>query len=545
MKKKKKKIDFVDERLIKLQTKVVDNLNKLCDFDLDIQLNNVKTNSCFDFKKGKLNSTFDFEPLIDNSTKEIPKYKSKIVDLIVNDKQKNLLQDWFNSYIDMFNVVIHYFKNIKTMNAIKNFKSINNEFKSIYKSYKETETKRKGLIKNKNKLVKSFETLINKKTKKITKESKDKIKNIINEIKELKIKIKTTNILFDDISKKCYKITKIKNTEEKKMDNMFDYKKLRTYIFKDIRNHIQVKSTDDENKRIRIHILDTAIKMACASYKSCISNFVNGNIKKFKIKYWRHNRNKKIMEIESEFIINNKMFYKVFGDFTYKYNKKDYILQKETLKILYVKDINKYYLLISEKINQKETKSTKYIAIDQGLKPFMACRTNDELISFGTNTSLMIKKYLKRIDNVINAKDLTKQQKRKKEIKCYLKLKNKMDEIHWKTIKHIIDNYKYVIIGDLSMKDASNKKTSKISKENKRVGLMMKFSEFRKRLEYKCLINDIKIDIIDEAYTSKVCSTCGHCKKELQGEKEYKCIPCKKERDRDFNSATNMILLKM
>jgi len=81
------------------------------------------------------------------------------------------------------------------------------------------------------------------------------------------------------------------------------------------------------------------------------------------------------MEIESEFIINNKMFYNVFGDFTYKYNNKDYVLQKETLKIMYVKDINKYYLLISEKIDLKDTKSKKYIAIDQGLKPFMACRT--------------------------------------------------------------------------------------------------------------------------------------------------------------------------
>ncbi len=207
---------------------------------------------------------------------------------------------------------------------------------------------------------------------------------------------------------------------------MFDYQKLRTYVFKDIRNHIQIKSTDNKNERIRIHILDTAIKMACASYKSCISNFVDGNIKKFKIKYWRHNKNKKIMEIESESIINNKMFYKVFGDFTYKYNKKDYVLQKETLKILYVKDINRYYLLISEKINQKETKSTKYIAIDQGLKPFMACRTNDELISFGTDTSLMVKQYLKRIDNINNAKNLTKQQKRKKERKYYLKLKIKL-----------------------------------------------------------------------------------------------------------------------
>jgi hypothetical protein len=42
----------------------------------------------------------------------------------------------------------------------------------------------------------------------------------------------------------------------------------------------------------------------------------------------------------------------------------------------------------------------------------------------------MIKHYLKRIDNINNAINLTKQQKRKKERKYYLKLKNKMDEIH-------------------------------------------------------------------------------------------------------------------
>ena len=543
MKKKKKKT--FDKRLDNLQTKVINNLNKLTDFDLNIKFNNVDTNSCYDFKKAKLNHTFDFEPSIDNSDKEIPKYKSKIVNLIVNNRQKDLLDDWFKSYIDMYNVVIHYFKNIKTMDTIKNFKLVVDEFKFTYKSHKEVETKRKELIKNKNKSIRSFTSLTNKKTKKITDKGKNKIHNLTEEIKNLKKQIKTANKLFDISIKKLNKIEKIKNTEEKKINDLFRYERLRTYVLKDIRNHIQIKSNINKNERIRTHILDTAIKMACTSYKSCISNFINGNIKKFKIKYWRHNRNKKILEIESEFIINNKMFYNVFGDFTYKYNKKDYILQKETLKIMYVKDINKYYLLISEKIDIKETKSTKYIAIDQGIKPFMACRTNDELISIGTNTSTMVKKYLKRIDNINNAKNLTKQQKRKKERKYYLKLKNKMDEIHWKTIRYIISNYKYVIIGDLSMKDASNKKTSSLSKENKRIGLMIKFSEFRKRLEYKCLINNIKIEIIDEAYTSKVCSTCGHCKKELKGEKGYNCIPCNKKRDRDFNSATNMILLKI
>lgn len=539
--KKKKKI-IIDKRLINLQTKVIQNLNKLCDFDLDIILNNVKTNSCFDFKKAKLNSTFDFIPHIDNSNKEIPKYKSKIVDLIVNNKQKKILDNWFNSYIDMYNVVIHYFKNIKIMDIIKNYKLLVDEFNLVYKSYKTIENKRKELIKNKNKIIKTIDNLI---IKKKTNKNKERINTLINELDIIKNEIKLINISYDKIFKKLNKLIINKQKEENKIKNMFNYERLRTHVLKTIRDHIQNKSTDNFTERIRTHVLDTAIKMACTSFKSCITNYVDGNIKKFKIKYWRHNKNKKIMEIESEFIINNKMFYKVFGDFSYKYNNKDYKLEKETLKIMYVKEINKYYLLISEKINHKESKSNKYIAIDQGLKPFMACRTNDELISFGSDTSKMVRYYLNKIDKINNSKNLLKKEKRKKERKYYLKLKNKIDETHWKTIKYIIDNYKYVIIGNLSMKDASNKKKSKISKENKRIGLMMKFSEFRKRLEYKCLINKIKIEIIDEAYTSKVCSTCGNCDHKLKEQKEYVCIPCNKKRDRDFNSATNMILLKM
>lgn len=539
--KKKKKI--IDSRLINLQNKVIHNLNKLTDFDLNIKFDDVYTNSCFDFKKHKLTSDFNFEPDIINNNKDIPKYKSKIINFIVNSNQKSLLDHWFNSYIDMYNVVIHYFKKVTTMDKIKNYKLVIDEFNISYKSYKNIDNKRKEIIKNKNKINRKVQHLINKKKK--NKKDKKEINMLIDKLQIINKDIKILNISYDNAFKKLNQMIRIKNKEENKIKYMFNHERLRTCVLKTIRNHIQIKSTFNSDNRIRIHILDTAIRMACTSYKSCITNYIEGNIKKFRIKYWRHNKNKKIMEIESEFIINNKMFYNVFGDFTYKYNNKDYKLEKETLKILYVKDINKYYLLVSEKINQKESKSNKYIAIDQGLKPFMACRTNNELISIGSNTSKMVKYYLNKIDIINNANNLSKKEKRKKERKYYLKLKNKMDEIHWKSIKYIIDNYKYIIIGNLSMKDASNKKKSKLNKENKRIGLMMRFSELRKRLEYKCLINKIKIEIIDEAYTSKVCSTCGNCKNDLEGNKEYECIPCNKKRDRDFNSATNMILLKM
>ena len=45
------------------------------------------------------------------------------------------------------------------------------------------------------------------------------------------------------------------------------------------------------------------------------------------------------------------------------------------------------------------------------------------------------------------------------------------------------------------MKETTKKEKSKLSPELKRIGLMMRFSELRKRLRYKCLINGIKIEI--------------------------------------------------
>ena len=56
---------------------------------------------------------------------------------------------------------------------------------------------------------------------------------------------------------------------------------------------------------------------------------------------------------------------------------------------------------------------------------------------------------------------MNKKQKRKKERKFYFKMKNQIDEIHWKTIKYITNNYGNVIIGNLSMKETTKKEKSK------------------------------------------------------------------------------------
>ena len=131
MKRKKK-----DERLLNLETKVKNNLYKLCDFDKNINLLKVNTNSCFDFNKASLSTYDNFIPLIDNSNDDIPKYKSKIINMSINHNQFDILHNWFNSYIDMYNEVINFF-NKKTIGYLskETFKRIKKDSSSWFISF--------------------------------------------------------------------------------------------------------------------------------------------------------------------------------------------------------------------------------------------------------------------------------------------------------------------------------------------------------------------------------------------------------------------------
>ena len=536
------------QKLFELQNSIHINNNKICDFNSDIIHTNLNTNSCFDFQFAKLDKYSDIKPNINTLSSEIPKYKSKIINLIINNKQHLIFQNWFNCYIKMYNQTIKYFIKIKINELIKNYKQIFNKINKLNINKKEIENKDTELKKDKKKLVIELNKLIKKKEKTENKKAINKLKinEKIEQIQKMKINIKRNNINLHKINIELNKLNNEKNNKLKTITTNLDYQKIRTNKLKKIRDDIIMKSTKVKKERIKAHIMDTAIKMACISYKSCFANYINGNIKRFRIKYWSNNKNKKIMEIEKEYIRNGSLFKDILGDLNLKYNRQKYKLSdSNTIKILYDKKLNKYKLLVLEKIEIKESKSEKYITIDQGIKPFIACRTNDKLIKIGTKTAKMVGDYIERIDKINNNKNINKEQKRRKEIKYYEKIENKVDEIHWKTINYIIKNYGIVVIGNVSIKNASKKETSELSPKIKRIGLMMRLSEFRMRLEYKCLINKIKIETVDESYTSKVCSKCGNYKENLKGEKIYECEKCNKKRDRDYNSATNMLIMRL
>jgi transposase len=506
--------------------------------------NNIITNSCFDIKKCKSNIKYNE---INIKTGKIPNKKEynycKKVMLYPNRKQKKIIKKWLDAYLQMYNITINYIKN----NLKKHdFKIIKDLYNKKIKLKKEIINIKKIIINNhkqKNTIIKKLDKKFIQKRKTVN--IKNLINDYINEIRIINNKNRLNNMKLNNID---ISLKHIENQYKKQyilINNFIDWYKVRNTI-KDKRDKLINELFINDDKPIKKHILDCAIKLACTSYKQCYENFLQNNINNFRVRFWRKNRKTLQMEIGSEFVKQLKtdktynICYDVFGKLKCYYNNKPYEIERKTV-IIHYNQINKVYMLLVAETNiVKDNKKTKYIAIDEGIRTFCTGITNDEAIKIGTNISSRIRDYLKRIDKINKIDSLTQKEQAKKTHKYYRKINNIVSELHWKTIKYLIDNYKIIVIGNLSMKNASQK--GNLNTMTKRIGLMLSHYKFRQRLQYKCVTRKNNMEIINESYTSKVCSNCSNYKKELRNEKIYSCDNCGKQIDRDINGCRGILI---
>ena len=123
------------------------------------------------------------------------------------------------------------------------------------------------------------------------------------------------------------------------------------------------------------------------------------------------------------------------------------------------------------------------------------------------------------------------------------KLRNKVVDIHWKIINYLTKTYKNITVGNWSTKGCVKRGTSKLGKMNKRVISCVSVHRFRERLKYKAETRKNNLQIVDEAYTTQMCSYCSALDPAIGASKIYDCKKCGKQTDRDVNSCRNMLLL--
>ena len=336
-----------------------------------------------------------------------------------------------------------------------------------------------------------------------------------------------------------------KNNDEQ---NFFNFYNIRHQL-KDIKKNIQKQSKledCDKNTTIHIHTLDYSIKQLCTNIDSASTNLLRGNIKRFRLKYWRNNRCSKTIDIEKVNFKDNKLCPHIFGNIKYIYNKKkiNLININSDVKINYNNITNEYLLLVPIKtINeQTENKTRNLICLDPGLRTFMTGVSEQESLEIGNNVNSIVAKDIRRLTKIQKNKNIPKRIKKKNKTLINRKISNKIDDLQWKSIKYLTNTYNAIYLGNMSAKSIVKNNKSVLNKYKKIACLRTKYFQFKMRLEYKCVSHNVHFKYVDESYTSKTCSECSYYDKDLGSSKIYICKGCPNIMERDINGARNIYI---
>jgi len=173
------------------------------------------------------------------------------------------------------------------------------------------------------------------------------------------------------------------------------------------------------------------------------------------------------------------------------------------------------------------SKGERIISLDPGVRKFMVgYDPNGKVLFVGKDAH-------KEIIHLLHEA----QENKKKDM--WRKIKNKIGELHWKTIHYLMLHYDHIIIPDFKI--SKMLKGYKLSKQTKRMLCMYSFHSFMIKLKYKCEKNQKKLYVVDESYTSKTCTLCGKIN-DVKGSEVYRCVGCGNEVDRDVNGSRNILI---
>jgi putative transposase len=422
---------------------------------------------------------------------------SKKIQIYPTDKQKSILNEWIFTSNYVYNKAVEYTKNGHPYNFQK--------LRDILVTY---ETK-----KNNSEYIKHEETLKQLRLMKKNFE-KNQIMNYFNDysfIYDVEEAINTEKICFNK---------KIKNISSLKNENIKEW---------------ELKTPKD--------IRAGAVADLCNAYKVTYDKFKNGKIRYFNFDFRRKNNKKQSIVISPQISkIKNNSFHvytsilKDDGIFRIKQKLPTNFNIENDIRL--IKEDNKYFLQIPVKIEikNKNKKQYNYCGIDPGIRTFMTTIGSNGIqeIEFRRELLKKLEKKIKKIKN--DRKPIHNRRKalRKRE----RKMDNRINEIHWKTIQHLVSENDVLFYGDIKSHNiVKNSKNKTLNQDFNNI----KFHQFKMRLQYKSYVNGKLMIPVNEAYTTKCCSSCGKINFPKES-KIYICNYCNLKTGRDYNGAKNILI---
>jgi len=328
---------------------------------------------------------------------------------------------------------------------------------------------------------------------------------------------------------------------------------IKDFIYDEHRD--EVPKPDWWTQKIHSRIPRGASDKYTSSLNSAISNFRNKNISKFKMTYKTKKDPIYYMHLEDSsfpsFIkeIKSKYWFRT------KDRKRKYIsfqdifesgtTPKKGLEIIFDRINNKYFLhypveqdwfpkddLRVENQDKLNINKKRILSLDPGVRKFLVgFDPTGESIFIGENAQKHLLPLLLEIDTIKN---------KKQEFNKWKKIKNLVNELHWKTIHFLIKEYDIILLPDFRVSEMVRSK--KLDRKTKRLMTMFSFFSFKEKLIYQCKRYNKKLLIVDESYTSCTCGCCGEINRELKGREIFDCKKCNIKLDRDASGSRNILL---
>jgi putative transposase len=206
-----------------------------------------------------------------------------------------------------------------------------------------------------------------------------------------------------------------------------------------------------------------------------------------------------------------------------------------------------YYLHIPTESIKTQPSIGGIISLDSGIRTFQTgyvVGNGEYTVEIGEDCSSHFRSQLKLIDRLYSASRSSNNRKRKKLFsrakRINTKINHKIDDLHWKTIHYLTQNYKTIVISEFKVGELLRNK--KLNRHSKRVLSLLSHYRFGLRLREKCKQRGNELYFVDESYTSKTCTGCGELNHTLGSSKHYICSGCGLEIDQDINGARNILI---
>jgi putative transposase len=201
--------------------------------------------------------------------------------------------------------------------------------------------------------------------------------------------------------------------------------------------------------------------------------------------------------------------------------------------------------IIQKSLLENQEKVRNVIALDPGVRTFMTGFDNNGVVDICGQVETLCKlknAYYKLRWKAFKTSARSRQRMIKASYRINRRIQNLINEMHYKTIKYLTDNYSDIILPCFYVSQMTRKKNRRINKKTVQSMLLLSHYKFRDRLVRNATRDGVNVWLSNESYTSKTCTKCGHEHKKLGGSKIFKCPSCNLNIDRDINGARNILL---